>query len=162
MNDCIFFCSLMTRCLCSNTHVIHTLWYYVLYHSLKQAKAMPNETKLVDVLLLSIQDVLKGAQVFEHVKSFTTLTALEPDKLTQKDDKDSFVFVRGHEGASEADSGDGYVVSVSNQVEGESVSRDCLLSSQGLGIHGRHRGLKSMRVQCMRGYCLYPFVQPQS
>ena len=103
---------------------------------------MPTKAKGgVDVLLPSIRDVLGGAQAFEHVKLFS--------KPNEKDDKDGFVFVRGHEGASEADSGDGYVVSVSNQVEGESVSRDCLLSSQGLGIHGRHRGLMSMRVRCL-------------
>jgi len=147
--------------LSSHSHFRHFLHFDTRSLLMHQGKAMPTKAKLVDVLV-SIQDVIKGAQVFEHVKSFTTLMALEPDKLTQKDDNDGFVFVRGHEGASEADSGDGYVVSVSNQVEGESVSRDCLLSSQGLGIHGRHRGLMSMRVQCMRGYSLYPFVQPKA
>ena len=33
---------------------------------------MPTKAKGVDVLLLSIRDVIKGAQVFEHVKPFTT------------------------------------------------------------------------------------------
>ena len=107
---------------------------------------MPTKAKGVD-LLLSIRNVLKGAQVFEHVKPFTTLTASKPDKLTEKDDgSDGFVVVRGHEGATEAASEDGHVISGSDQVEGESVSPDCCVAKSGLElvglcIGGRHRGI---------------------
>lgn len=82
-------------------------------------KAMPTKAKLVDVLL-PIQDVLKGAQVFEHVESFTTLAASKPNKLVEKDDADGFVVLRGHDGASEAISGDDRVISVTDHGVGES------------------------------------------
>ena len=78
---------------------------------------MPTKGKGAD-LLLSIRDVLKGAQVFEHVELFTTLTVSKPNKLVEKDDADDF------EGATEAASEDGHVISGSDQVEGESVSPD--------------------------------------
>ena len=98
--------------------ILYTLVRYnVLFFKQQGKDAMPNKAKGVDVLL-SIRDVLKGAQIFEHVELFTTLTVSKPNKLVEKDDADDF------EGATEAASEDGHVISGSDQVEGESVSPD--------------------------------------
>ena len=115
-----------------DTHTsFHTL-RHTFSVTLKQGKAMPNKAALVDVLLLSIRDGLKGAQVFEHVKPFTTLTALKPNKFTEKNDPDDgFVVVRGHKGASEAVSADGDAIPDSDQVESQSVSQDCCAVNRG-------------------------------
>ena len=98
---------------------------------LAQGKAMPTKARGVDVLL-SIQDILKGAQVFEHVKLFTTLKASKPNKFAEKDDADGFVVLRGHAGASA--SGDDQVIAVLDHVVGESVSSDCCVVKPGLGM----------------------------
>ncbi len=123
------------------------LWFL---SSLTQGKSITSNAKGLNVLLSTIEEIIKGAQVFAHAKTLTALAGL-PDESVEKDADHAVVFVpqdldlRGHGGAStigldgtgtdEAVSVDDNVISIPKKlVVGESVSPDwCLLCCLSLG-----------------------------